>query len=61
MRSDEHKRNPPARDEVAKHFGVSGQSVQRAKKIKKEAPEKVDDITEMKHHEAISVAGMLQG
>jgi hypothetical protein len=33
-----------ARDSVATLFGVSGQTIQRAKRIKAEAPEKVDDI-----------------
>lgn len=33
-----------ARDDAAKHFGVSGPSVQRAKRIKEKAPEKVADI-----------------
>lgn len=33
-----------ARDDAAKVFGVSGPTVQRAKRIKEEAPEKVDDI-----------------
>lgn len=38
--TDEHR----ARDDAALHFGVSGPTIQRAKRIKREAPEKVDAI-----------------
>lgn len=34
----------PARDDAAKVFGVSGPTIQRAKRVKEEAPDKVADI-----------------
>lgn len=40
----EKKDKQLARDDVAKEFGISGPSVQRAKRVKKEAPDRVEDI-----------------
>jgi hypothetical protein len=37
-----------ARDEAAREFGISGESVRKAKRVKEQAPEKVQDIVKGK-------------